>query len=173
VNPSRVEVRDLMERIRKRVRSAASDEWPAPTEDRPPLAGSRNLAHLNRHWVIEDPVQAATPTPRKMLRALVPQRLRQSVKRVFRDFVFASLEPYLLEEREFLAHLVKLLNETATRVDAIEKEYREIAERGGQTRSRLFGDLEALRMRAEELHEAIERRLDGGAPPPVARGRSR
>ena len=173
MNPSRVEVRDLMDRIRNRVRPTEPDEPPMPSAERPPLMTSPNLAHLNRHWVIEDQAAPSAPAPRKMLRWLVPRRLRQFAKGMVRDFVFASLETYLLEEREFLAHLVKLLNETAVRLDALERDFREVGARSGQTRARLLADLEAMRLRADQLHGAIERRLESGALAAVARGRGR
>lgn len=116
------ELGSILGALRRRAAPARSPIWPGGPIERPeprtPVAQDPALGYLHAHWVLPDQPPAATG--RGWRRAL-----RQVVGRV----IFSTLSEYLGEERELLSRVVQMAESLARRVDALEAELTEVAER--------------------------------------------
>jgi hypothetical protein len=97
--------------IRARVRRPWAPS-PRPDPLLSPMTADPNLGYLHRHWELRKTLEPA--------RQRVPAGgVRGAVKVAFNRLNLGSLAPYLDEEQELLAHLVRLVDALAHRCDAI------------------------------------------------------
>lgn len=109
----------IVEQMRSRVDASSGAHWAPSTSDLgelAPMTVDPNLAYLHRHWAlghtVEPPsVRASRGRPRAMLSALV------------RKAVLGSLRPYLGEEQELVARMVRVQDALAKRCDALHEEH--------------------------------------------------
>jgi hypothetical protein len=153
---SPVDARELVARL---ARTARRDDDAGPVlrlEPFPVRSHVRHLeelASLNRRWVFDTAPPAA---PGSGLRA----RFKAFVARL----VLSALERYFLDERDFLANLVRLENESAERADllldevrSLERAVRDLAE---STRAALVSEAQRLAERDELYHRLAEARIE-------------
>lgn len=141
----RVSASDLVDWLRREM--TAPSEPPAPqlpsVRSVDPLQLGTELAYLNHHWVLETGAAPSRRTPIGVLRRLA--------KRIAHRTFTSALSRYFLDEREFLANLVRLLNDLTKRVDEL----------GAEIRLMSGGLQEVFRVSQEadsRMKDAVERR---------------
>ena len=126
-------------------------ESDAAPDGRPPLAGSSALDYLNQHWVFEIDAAPAGPGPLAALRV----RAKRLATRVVRG----ALSSFVLQERQFLEHLVRLQNELAERLDRDARELERVAAALTELRAEMrhaVGDGRALHHRIDTCLSLLE-----------------
>jgi hypothetical protein len=101
------------------------------------------LSYINRHYSLPFSYQA----PGGLL-----TRMKRILRRLAGRAVFGVLHGYLLEERDFLANLVRLQNELSLRIDRLSTEVGSLA--------MATSDAHRLVEQSEILHRLLERRIE-------------
>jgi hypothetical protein len=119
-----LDAKELLERVKSEHRS---DRWAplAPQDEIAkwrewPMRSEESLDYLHRNWVLPDHFDPAS----------AGGGIRGSLVRAFARLTFRVLGPYLAQERELLARMVRISDALAKRCDSLSSEIarREIAE---------------------------------------------
>jgi hypothetical protein len=141
VTDADISARKLVEEIWQR----AEDELLGGTSVLPPLKDFESLEHngdlryLNSHWSI-DPAQAGPPRGSEW---------KQKARSRFAASVYAVLDRYFAQERDFFAHSVRYQNEVAQWCATLSREIRQVA-----------SALEDEARRLSERQDVVQRRLE-------------
>ncbi len=101
----------IVEEIRARARRPWAPSL-RPDQSFAPMVADPNLGYLHRHWELRKTLEPAS-------RRVPAGGVRGLVKVAFNRLSLGALGPYLEEEQELLAHLVRVVDALAHRCDAI------------------------------------------------------
>lgn len=102
----------VIEELRAGLRRAPWTSSSASDEELSPMVADPNLGYLHSHWELS---RALEPAVRRIPRG----GWRGWVKVAFNRFNLVSLAPYLEQEQELMAHMVRMLDALARRCDNI------------------------------------------------------
>jgi len=143
-----LDARELIERVRQDNRA---ERWlPLPPTGLPgshtPMQDDESLYYMHRHWMLPDRLDPA----------VIGGGIKGRVSRLFGRLAFRVLAPYLNEEREFLARVVRTNDALAHRCDEL----------ANAMLQRQFAEAKNDAKLAAWLHQVLpERSADSSADP--------